>query len=124
MRGAMTDREDTLEKLTCRVHVAKWTGEPLVEARCDSDGPLTVAWLEEGDQLSITHRRTGYSAGQGARFPVSVEGLAVAQAFRDELLALPLDWSHENPSPKVIGERLADIHRRCRNRAVEMDGGE
>lgn len=101
------------EQLTHSVAIVWRTAD--IRVPCDSDGPLVVAALPGGAFMSITHRRTGLSVGRGARFETTQAGLSAAQSFRDELLALPMDWASSQPDPVAADcvAALQDIHDRA-----------
>lgn len=94
-----------------------------IEVPCDSDGHLVIAMLPAYDGLapllSITHRPTGWSADAGARFPATPEGLAAAQGFRDEMLALPMSWGGERV--ELLDASCFDALRAIHIRAAQWE---
>jgi hypothetical protein len=104
-----------IEKLQHRVDVPYDKGER-VSVPCDSDRDITVALVAINDRLAfpdrliVLHRASGGKIIDHA-FPPCDAGLERAKQACDELLALPVDWSHPTESIRTLMTSV-EIHNR------------
>lgn len=87
-------------------------GGPHYYAEAHGDGPLVVARVRKsegiGEVWSITHRRTGWAivdVNHGVH-NFDLADLEHACMVRDELLAIPNDWTAANPRESASVETL------------------
>lgn len=78
---------------------------------CYGDGPLVVARVREGQGhvWTITHRMSGWAITCDDFRSFDADALEHACRVRDELLAIPHDWTAADPRRDASDETMAAV---------------